>query len=1094
MNRKLRVLILSLLIVMAGVVTYLGIVKPTPTINTDTIKQETVETTDVKIALVNEDTGTNYNNQAVNVGKTLVNSFDSKTDYPIEIVSRAIAERGLENGSYQLMVILPSKFSSEALALESREPTQTAFQYQIKSDKQIVIRKAEQAVSDLKSQFNKDLINIYFSSIIGNLQSAQNYVSDVVANEGNSLTAYQNNLLNPLSDYSQLFSGIKSSPDSILSTYSSFKDSLNNTNDSFTSIMNVDKTYDTELSTIQDLQTKWQTSIEQREKNLATYDEEFSKLSVTEEIQQLQGVQTVFNDGLKNPVSWEDTVAKTQSLNTDIDSIANLLTEFNTTVEESFLSHEQKISKAVEESLNSVDGILGDSGTTEQTLGLFIKNLNNNMIAKVDNKLGTVKLLDNAAIDALSLSDLDKRYLKNINSFVTWYAGEYGKTVPSTTPSNQVARTEAIRNHVVEGLSAGGTLTIPELAGEVTEVTITVPSNYTISVDGYSVTQISANDYMVAIAGAHPRLSLQYHLNVIDATQLNVLSPAVVTAYVNTSEKVDVAVAKDKTEEVPVTPSEPSTPSQPVTPSEPSTPSESSSSSESVSTPETETSDTTTGTTNTAPSSEPKTETKVTTVYEPERKEFKRTYSVSSTLFPYQTYTGHSESEMLFEDIDSYLELAGIVNTIFDINLSDTAGNFKPGANALINSADTDTLKTIIVNLLKDSTISSLKSSLQVPQKEIDDLNNKKIQAAELESTINELKLNTETLVDQLVKVLAETEKVNATISSKPELVSNEVTDNTNMVTVTTDMNADLVALMGASRSLMENTKSNQTVSESINQTLTQLQIDVVNLETQGTSLSGRVEQLNTIMSTDYKDNESFLQAFSGVLSNAKNGNEKNQAVYEYLSNPVDAKNVSVVLGVSSQAGRTTSVRDERSSFLIILISFIISLGLTYALQNTKWLPSRKTGERVSWSNTILPMSVLSGAATVAALIIFTITGIKLDLVGSQLITLIFMGIILLLAFSYGNNLLLKRFKHVGFLVSIGLLLLYIISASQLFDVQYATTNQGLALISPLTYTEEMLQFIINRQDGWGVTLGILLVLTPILGVMNAFLYKEVED
>lgn len=198
MNRKLLVLMSSLLVTTAGGATYFGIVKPTSIRNSVTQKQETVESNDIKIAFVNEDTGVNYIDQFVNIGSTLVKSFDTRTDYPIEIVSRAIAEHGLENGSYQLMVVLPSKFSSDSLALEHQSPTQTSFQYQIKSDKQIVIRKAEQAVSDLKTQFNQDLINIYFSSIIGNPQSAQGQVATAVTHEGNSLTAYQSNLLQPL--------------------------------------------------------------------------------------------------------------------------------------------------------------------------------------------------------------------------------------------------------------------------------------------------------------------------------------------------------------------------------------------------------------------------------------------------------------------------------------------------------------------------------------------------------------------------------------------------------------------------------------------------------------------------------------------------------------------------------------------------------------------------------------------------------------------------------------------------------------------------------------------------------------------------------
>ncbi|MCP1639194.1 putative nuclease with TOPRIM domain [Streptococcus gallinaceus] len=661
--------------------------------------------------------------------------------------------------------------------------------------------------------------------------------------------------------------------------------------------------------------------------------------------------------------------------------------------------------------------------------------------------------------------------MKNINDFVAWYADKYNKPLPSVTSSAQVERTDKIKNHILSGLAAGGVLTFPNVTGEVTDVRISVPSQYTLSINGYQTRQLSVTEYQVLVSGTQPQLTLQYQLGVASPQQLNVLSPAVVQAVVTTSEKADIAVAKEKIEEVSVADASTDTSIDKST-----------------------SPDATNGSTTPTPAV-PKTETKVTTVYEPESKEFKREYSASSTLFPYESYAGDSESATLFADIHGYLELAAIVQTIFGTDLRQSFDASVAGKNGLLNSADMESLKTIIVNLIKESTISSLKSSLQVPQEEIDDLNNKKVQGSELEATIQELKSNTGLLVEQLDKVLQEANTVNETLASKPALTTTEVVDNTSMVTVTAAMNADLVQLMAASRNLMENTKSNQAVAETINQSLTQLRNDVSSLENEGTGLSGRVEELNTIMATDYKDNEAFLQAFAGVLSNTKNGNEKNQAVYEYLSNPVDAKNISSVLGVTPQAAVTTPVaRDERSPFLTILISFITSLGLAYALQHTKWMRGSENGERVSWSNAIVPMSVLSGVAVISGLMIFAIMGSKLDVIGSQFITLMMAGVVLLLVFSYSNNLLLKYFKHIGFLVSIGLLMLYIISASQLFDVQFATTNQGIASVSPLTYTEKMFQLLLSHQEGWGLIFGILLFLIPALGGLNAYLYKEMED
>lgn len=1069
MNKNLLGLLATLFVLTAGVATYLGIVEPAPT-TTATTQQETVEASDMKIAFVNEDTGVLYNNQTVNIGRTLASSFDAKTDYPIEVVSRAIAERGLEDGTYQLMVVLPSKFSTDSLALESPQPTQVVFQYQIKSDKQLVIRKAEQAVSDLKAQFNKDLINIYFSSIIGNLQAAQNYVSNVVTKEEDVLAAYQNRLRAPLNAYAQLFSGVSNAPDTIRSTYASFSQSLHNTNDSFTSIININKTYDAELATIYGQQAAWQSAIDQREANLVSYDTEFSKLSVAEQLQQLQAIQDAFYAGLRNPRSLDVAIRQAQDLNGVIDELVVTLIELNRTVDATFARYDGQIGKAVEESLANTQGIASDTNTVQQTLGLFVQNLKNDMLAKLDSQLATMRLLDDSAIEALSLTEADKAYLKNVNRFIAWYATHNGKRMPLFSGSSSASQLEGIKGFVVERLSAGGTLEFPKIEGRVTEVTVSAPAEYHLSVEGYPLTQVSATEYKVAVTGEMDRLSLPYRLTARDLSQLNILSPAMVTASVETVKTIDVAEPKDQKET-------------------------------------TNTVDKTTGAaiaagtdngTNTESANSPNettpaTGTQATVVYEPKPTEFTRTYSASSVLFPYEKYSGTTETMALFEDVANYLKFSGLVSTVYDIDLRTAAGGFVPGSQALIHSVDTNNLKQIIVELLKESTISSLKSVLLIPVDSIESINSKKVQVSELAQTMNGLKEYTATLTTQLGQLILETEKVHTTLLEKPEFVFTEQVDNADLVTVATQMNDDLAELMVASRILMENTQSNQAVSDSINQNLAQLQNDVAQLESEGSTLSNRVNDLNTVMAEEYADNERFLQSFANVLKNTKTGNEKNQAVYEYLSNPVDATNISSVLGVGSKTA-LPSIRDERSSFLIILISYVMSLALAYIVQNMNGLSSKGRKERVSWANVLLPMGVLSGGAFLSALAIFAMTGAKLPLDTGRTVSLVLIGIMVSLVFSYGNNLLLKRLKHIGFLVSIGLLLLYVVSAPQLFDVQHAVTNHALAQVSPLSYVEGMVQLFINNQSGGGGTLITLLFLTPFLGVFNAFLYREIAE
>lgn len=111
MNKKrLWAFGLSLVAATALASTY-AIIKPQPLSPSSSDSSIITQANSVRVAIVNEDTGTNYNGQDLKISETLINSYQSQLNYPMEVVSRATAEKGLESGLYQLMIVFPSKFS-----------------------------------------------------------------------------------------------------------------------------------------------------------------------------------------------------------------------------------------------------------------------------------------------------------------------------------------------------------------------------------------------------------------------------------------------------------------------------------------------------------------------------------------------------------------------------------------------------------------------------------------------------------------------------------------------------------------------------------------------------------------------------------------------------------------------------------------------------------------------------------------------------------------------------------------------------------------------------------------------------------------------
>ena len=98
------------------------------------------------------------------------------------------------------------------------------------------------------------------------------------------------------------------------------------------------------------------------------------------------------------------------------------------------------------------------------------------------------------------------------------------------------------------------------------------------------------------------------------------------------------------------------------------------------------------------------------------------------------------------------------------------------------------------------------------------------------------------------------------------------------------------------------------------------------------------------------------------------------------------------------------------------------------------------------------------------------------------------------LMMTYSLNILLDKLKSLGFLISISLLLLYIISATQLFDEYYVNPAPILTTLSPLTYLEGVVRLFINQQNGVVQSVMVIVVLTIALGLVNIFLYRQVKD
>ncbi|HEL0221427.1 TPA: type VII secretion protein EsaA [Streptococcus equi subsp. zooepidemicus] len=1061
MSKKTLMVLTGLLLILTMSVSFFAIVKPS-SIGMEASDQAAKKHT-IRIAAVNEDAGMTYNGQPVNIASALLASFSSHTDYDVELVSRSIAERGLENNVYQLMLVLPSKFSEEALALETTNPNSATFHYQITSDQSLTVKQAEQAVIDLKSLFNKDLITIYFSSIIGNLQSAQSQMVDAVSNEDKVLSAYQLYLINPLSLHSQQFTGLGTAPNELLSNYLTFNKELNRSTDAFKSIIDVDKTYESELAQIKAQQEGWQQSLSAREDKLLAYDKGFSNLTIEEQLAKLTEINAYVTEKLNEPAIWKDTLDKATAYNQDITSLLKYLRGLNTKINTTLSNYDANIRQAIESSLSHSSLGVGGLG---KTLGSYMESLKASMLLQAKQKWPTFWYSDEM-IAAFPLSEQDRQHLKNINAFMRWYSHKYSLSLPQLRASSlEGLYLTQVKEDRKRQLAETRSLTISGVKGRAEQLEITVPKHYQLEVERYLLRSLGEGHYQIDFEGQNTSdVTIQYRLSVADS-DVTLFSPVVVSAQLLTSEEVaalNTEDDEDDTDEDYVPDS-----SRPLSKRR-------------------------RGSRSSVAAA--KLIRKATRAGGSAQQVIDRTYTVQDVIAD-TTYTPTENAKALFQDVQSYLQLSGLATAYFGLDLSEGVYSetaIIPREGSIAALANGDDLKAIMTNLIKQATVEALKADLTVSEEELASIEKRRVSVEELTKTIEGLRAATTDLKTRLSQILEELGAVHKTIQEKPVFTTTEKWDNTDMVAVSMTMNSDLSKLMAASRVLMDNTKSNQIVSETIEGTIKQLSNDVTTLEKNGEALKGHVTELKDTMTGDYGSNAAFLKAFTAVLSNTKKGNAKNTAVYEYLSNPVDASKIDRVL--SAAAGLKAVRQDERSGLLIILITYLTSLAVAYLFQQGAGLQgSLRVTQRLAWKNAVAPMTYLSGTILLIAPVIAVISGYRLDFSMGQLAFFALLLAVMMLVMTYTLNLLLEKIRSLGFLMSIGILMLYLITAAQLFDAYYARSPQLLVRLSPLTYLELMVRAFINRQGGLTIPMTILVVLALALAVANAYHYRQVKD
>lgn len=1042
MSKRTFAILSSIIALVVMVVVFYGVMKPkTITVGN---QEKKITNSDVKIALVNEDTGVIYNGDDLRIGDILVNSLGQETSYKLETVSRAIAENGLEKGNYNVMIVLPSNFSRETLSLESDSPTQAIFQYKVKSDSQAITKQGEQVVSEIKNLFNKNIIGIYFSSIIGNLQTAQTQVATSVGREKTVLNKYQSNLITPLTDHSTQFKGLSGISDNLVKTYESFNKDLQNTNEAYKSIMDTDKTYDDQISKATKSQEVRNEALKTREETLKKYEDFIKNSSVSEQLENIKKAQAFINANQMDPKVLEDTENKIKALEDSLDSTLKMFNAINAKSDAVVDKYKEKIDKAVEDSLNKTKS----NEKQQQTVVAVVDELKKSMLDKVTDAVKDLPYYSNDAIDKLKIADEDKDYLKKVNSFAEQFANANKITLKRKDTTYSQNQLDILKKAAEENVKKVQTMSFSTKQGKIKKIELSVNPQYKLTnvsakganpkyKDGKAILEFSGNTSEVKVS---------YQLGYANGVEL--FTPAAVKGTATTTETIKEAKTKEEVVEE-------------------------------------------------KDKNGKKVKKKKTSV-SPENKEIEGTIGETAIISPVTFGSGNKNIEnsntALYNDLENYTQLATVVKTIYGIDIArESAINLNPKEDSLLKKAELKDINKILTSSVSGTIIDELKKEIVVSDSDIKKLEELQAELKELKKVVSDSRKTANDLSKNIDEVIKETEKINTALSNKPELPTTETKDNSDLMTVTMEINNDYSKLMSASRELLAKTKASQATSESINHSFESLGTAAKKLEQDGTNLTNKVSELKGTMDKEYKDNQDFLKAFSKVLSNTKDGNSKNQAVYDYLANPVDAGNVDKIVA-SNKTAKSSTKLDTRTGILIVLIIYLVSILIAHMMQNIDFekIQKNKIVSRVQWKNSTIPVSMILGISFILSMIIGMTVGYNLDLTGERALVLVALLLVITVLFIGLNNWLLSKGKSLGLFVSISILLLYIVTTVQLID-ERTMGNKLLSYISPLNYIDESLTQFLNYQGGWLLVMIITTIFAVISVILNAIEYRKLK-
>ncbi|WP_070170064.1 type VII secretion protein EsaA [Bacillus mycoides] len=1139
-------LFIILALVLSTGVSYLAL-------NQNVKKANENSTPKMTVALVNEDQGTVFEGNKIAFGDQFVKNVNKNTKQEWYVVSRGVAENGLKNNNYNMMIVIPNDFSRKAVAIDSELPEKLTLNYKVNATGNKDLKaEAENTASMILEDFNKQIIDVYFASIIGKLQGAQDNIGKIIEKGSTQTNMYKKDVHSPLANYTNQFKTVQDYTGISVNSFKGFQDVLKGFGQTLDEGNKSNNTYLEGFNNFQ----KMQSDNNLLANNFSSQFNQFmSEMSAGDALKQLSALESA-NKIIANQFTLSE---KESNILADASAIQKYLTDVKKQVSEYDTELAGKLESDIQETvIKKLKQSMSNDGKQEIFINTLMKQPDVRIKKQIENLIAKLPSLNMEEIAQSDLPDATKLQLQNVIQFTNKYNKENNFNYDPVNKISLGNSIKEVKNSLYkEGITFSDTAKVIKMESSQT-LKIKIPEEFELDgstgflhIDGDDRTsdflQSEAREITIS-----PRnegdIKISLHVKLKDPNiNIDVFSPVMWQWELSGNHKKETSSEKEEpNKEDKGTQTENSKVENVVHKSQygimplvhnAQTPiiqkteqgnndnggtSEGGTGTDPGGNPGggtgTDPGGNPGGGTGTDPGGNPGGGTGTDPGGNPgggtgtdNGGNSKIIESTTNQVVHQKTevLTKNTSSVLIKEAVDTVESYQGLISLYemyygIDLRTQDVGPKLEEGSldaiateQSLYYVLNKQSLIDLISNLVSSSITTEVKQDMTGLKQKIDSYQ-QFITSADQNSMLLAEKLNeTSQQANNMNQNLGEYLKGLATWrESSLKLVEGQqvlTTNNTGEQTAVLSLDSGIKSLMMQSQSLVESSKHSLTTSDDVYKTFDQINGQAKEIQDSGTTIVSKADSLLNDFTKKMEDDKSFSKNFTGILANSRIGDRQNEMLYQFLSSPVQKQNDGVIV-----AGNAFT------PYLIVLTCFIVALFTAYAIANQekKRTQSDHFEEKFSLIDMNVPTTVVAfGISIVEGISIGIISGRLLQFGQDQSLLWIAFITIIMMAFVLVSTYLLRQIKMVGMFILLVFLSMYLFLTEAVGSKVDQMSSVGkVRQFSPLQYIESFLNDFISGKDTGKVIFIVLFVIAIIGLVSNLFVWhkkweeKEVND